>query len=116
LYRLGHYLRYEARALAFTRFRGLMWPAIGMPFLRMLKREIAEPALREKLTPDYRIGCKRILMTSDWLPAMARRNVELISTGIRRITAHGIETEDGVEHAVDVIIYGTGFAATEFLA
>lgn len=116
LYRLGHYLRYETRALAFTRFKSLMRPAIGWPFQRMLNRDIADPALRAKLVPDYPIGCKRILLTSDYLPALARPNVELITQNIRRVTEHGIETEDGREHTVDTIIYGTGFAATEFLA
>lgn len=116
LYRLGHYLRYESRALAFTRFRSLMRPAIGWPFQRMLKRDIADPQLREKLVPDYPIGCKRILLTSNYLPALARPNVELITQGIRCVTEHGIETDDGRSHDVDAIIYGTGFAATEFLA
>ncbi|MGH8445690.1 MAG: flavin-containing monooxygenase, partial [Solimonas sp.] len=71
LHRLAIYLQYESRALAFTRFRSLMKLAIGLPFNRMLKREIADPVLRGKLTPDYPIGCKRILLTSDYLGALA---------------------------------------------
>lgn len=116
LHRLGIYLRYEARALAFTRFRSLLEPAAGGPFRRLLARQVADPALRDKLMPDYPIGCKRILLSSDYLPTMTRPNVELVTTGIRRVCPEGIETEDGRVHEADVIVYGTGFAATEFLA
>jgi acetyl esterase/lipase len=116
LYRAGIYLKYESRALAFTRFRGLMKVAVGLPFRSLLARQVPDPALRQRLIPDYPIGCKRILLSSDYLAAISRPNVELETQAIRRITADGIETVDGVRHQADVIVYGTGFAATEFLA
>jgi len=116
LHRAGIYLRYESRALAFTRFKGLMQWAVGRPFRKLLARQVADAALRAKLTPDYPIGCKRILLSSEYLKAMSKPNVELVTQGIRRVTPDGIETSDGVQHQVDAIVYGTGFAATEFLS
>lgn len=115
LYRTAIYLRYEARALAFTRFKSLMKIAVAIPFNRMLEKQVPDAALRAKLVPDYPIGCKRLLLTDDYLAALSRPNVELVTDGIRRVTADGIETTDGRHHAVDAIVYGTGFAATEFL-
>ena len=116
LHRLQIYLRYEARALAFTRVKQLMEVAAGWPFRRMLKRSVKDPALRAKLTPDYPIGCKRLLLSNDYLPTMARPDVELVTEGIRRLTPRGVETVDGKSREFDVLIYGTGFAATEFLS
>ncbi|HIC7210992.1 alpha/beta hydrolase fold domain-containing protein [Burkholderia stabilis] len=116
LYRASIYLRYESRAIAFTRLHGLMDFAVGRPFRKLLARDVPSAALRERLTPDYPIGCKRILLSSDYLAAMSRDNVELVTQRIRRVTEDGIETADGAHHPVDAIIYGTGFAATEFLS
>ena len=76
---------------------------------RHIAMHIKDPGLRRKLTPDYRIGCKRILLSSDYYPAMARDNVELITDGIKEITANGVRTADGKLHEVDVIILATGF-------
>ncbi|WP_460056126.1 flavin-containing monooxygenase [Pseudomonas sp. S2_D06] len=115
-YRASIYMRYESRALAFTRFKGLMKWAVGIPFRRLLSGQVPDPVLRNKLTPDYPYGCKRILLSSDYLKAMSRSNVELVTDGIARVTESGIETVDGQRHEVDAIIYGTGFAATEFLS
>ena len=78
--------------------------------------QVRDKNLRRKLTPDYPIGCKRILLTSEWLRAMTRPNVELVTDTVREVTATGIRTADGMLRPVDAIIYGTGFAATEFLA
>ncbi|MGY2487990.1 flavin-containing monooxygenase [Cupriavidus sp. CP313] len=116
LHRAAIYVRYEARALAFTRFSGIMRQAVGRPFQRLLARQVPDAALRARLTPDYPIGCKRILLSSEYLAALSKPNVELVTDGIRRVTENGIETVDGVSHPVDAIIYGTGFAATEFLS
>ncbi|SEP63525.1 Predicted flavoprotein CzcO associated with the cation diffusion facilitator CzcD [Solimonas aquatica] len=116
LYRLGIYLRYESRALAFTRFKSLMKLVVEIPYRATLKREIADPVLREKLLPDYPIGCKRLLLSDNYLETMTRANVQLLTQGIRRLTPQGVETTDGQVHEVDAIVYGTGFAATEFLA
>ncbi|MDY7564594.1 alpha/beta hydrolase fold domain-containing protein [Pseudomonas sp. RTC3] len=115
-YRASIYMRYESRALAFTRFKGLMKWAVGIPFRKLLTEQVTDPVLREKLTPDYPFGCKRILLSSEYLKIMNRSNVELITDGIVRVIENGIETADGEQHEVDAIIYGTGFAATEFLS
>ncbi len=74
-----------------------------------LWRQVRDKALRAKLRPDYVIGCKRILRSDDFYPALARDNVELVTEGIDRITSSGIVTGEGRELAVDVIIYATGF-------
>lgn len=116
LHRAGIYLHHEVRALGFTRFRSLLQPAVGRPFRQLLREQVPDPALRRQLTPDYPIGCKRILLSSDYLATLARPNVALVGTPIRRIVPEGVETEDGTLHRADVLIYGTGFAATEFLA
>ncbi|WGY70153.1 alpha/beta hydrolase fold domain-containing protein [Burkholderia cepacia] len=116
LHRASIYLRYESRAIAFTRLHGLMKVAVGRPFRKLLARDVPDPALRARLTPDYPIGCKRLLLSSDYLATMSREHVELVTQRIRRVTEDGIETADGVHHPVDAIVYGTGFAATEFLS
>lgn len=81
-----------------------------------LWRQVRDPVLRARLTPDYPIGCKRILLSNDWLPALARDNVEVVSERIDSIEPTGIRTADGRLREVDALIYGTGFAATDFLA
>jgi cation diffusion facilitator CzcD-associated flavoprotein CzcO len=74
-----------------------------------LHRAIKDPELREKLTPDYRIGCKRIIFANDYFPALAQPNVDLVTAGIREVVPDGVVTEDGVHHPADTIILGTGF-------
>jgi cation diffusion facilitator CzcD-associated flavoprotein CzcO len=81
-----------------------------------LNREIPDPALREKLTPTYPIGCKRILISDDYYQTLSRDNVSLITEAVAEITPNGVKTADGTEHACDVLIYGTGFDTTHFLA
>lgn len=113
--RVMQYWRHEARALAFTQFSGLMKP-VRWQFHHFMRRDIDDPALRQRLEPDYPIGCKRLLLSNDWFKALARKNVEVVTDGIDTVTATGIRTRDGQEHPVDVIIFGTGFQATDFLA
>jgi cation diffusion facilitator CzcD-associated flavoprotein CzcO len=84
--------------------------------LKEMEAHIEDPELRKKLTPDYPAGCKRILLTNDWYPALARENVEVETSHIARIAVDAIVTEDGVSHPVDVIIHATGFESTDFLA
>ncbi len=81
-----------------------------------LRRQVKDPALRAKLKPDYPIGCKRLLFSNDWYPALASPNVEVVTDHVVEVLPHGVRTADGRVHPADVIIYGTGFAATEFLA
>jgi 4-hydroxyacetophenone monooxygenase len=74
------------------------------------------PDLLAAVTPQYPVGAKRMLRDNGvWAGALKRDNVQLITTPIREITESGIVTEDGVTHEVDVLIYGTGFTASEFL-
>jgi cation diffusion facilitator CzcD-associated flavoprotein CzcO len=84
--------------------------------LRHLRRQVADPALRAKLVPDYPIGARRVLFSDDYYPALGRRNVRLVTDAIERIEAAGVRTRDGELHEADVIVYATGFKATEFLA
>jgi cation diffusion facilitator CzcD-associated flavoprotein CzcO len=80
---------------------------------RHMERAVRDPALREKLRPSYRIGCKRILPSNAWYPALTKPNVELVTERVERITANAIVTADGVEHEVDTIVFATGFYVTE---
>ncbi|PWW54952.1 cation diffusion facilitator CzcD-associated flavoprotein CzcO [Actinokineospora spheciospongiae] len=81
-----------------------------------LRARVADPVLRAKLTPDYAIGCKRLLFSNDYLPALTRPNVDVVTDPITGITRDGVVTADGREHPADVIVYGTGFRSTDFLA
>lgn len=80
--------------------------------LNLLRRQVPDAALRRQLTPRYRIGCKRILMANDYYPALQQENVELVTSGIREVNARGLVTDDGREHALDVLILATGFSAS----
>ncbi|WP_327118977.1 NAD(P)/FAD-dependent oxidoreductase [Nocardia sp. NBC_01730] len=82
---------------------------------RYLRRTIGDAVLRAKLTPDYPIGGKRIILDSHYYPALTRANVELITDPIARITGDGLVTGDGAHHHADAIICATGFKAPEFL-
>jgi cation diffusion facilitator CzcD-associated flavoprotein CzcO len=82
---------------------------------RQLGSQISDPELRAKCVPDYVMGCKRVVFSDDWYPALARPNVELVTDPIERIVADGVTTADGTTRTADVIIYGTGFHAAEFL-
>jgi cation diffusion facilitator CzcD-associated flavoprotein CzcO len=79
----------------------------------MIHRQVSDPELREKLIPDYRMGCKRVLGSDNWYPAICADNVDVVTGGVREVTAGGIVDEQGVEHRVDTIIFGTGFEATD---
>jgi hypothetical protein len=68
------------------------------------------------VVPDYPIGCKRILISNDWYPALLSDNVAVVDSPIARIEPNAVVTSDGVRHPVDVLIFGTGFSTTDFLA
>lgn len=78
--------------------------------------QVTDPHLRKILKPDYPVGCKRVVVSDDYYPALHRTNVSVETDGIKCINASGIETNDGRQHEFDVIIWGTGFESTEFLA
>ena len=112
--RLRIFLLAEYATYAMTRH-----PALAKMFqlrtAQLRRRHVKDPALRAKLEPRYPLGCKRILFTNDYLPALAEPNVDVETAKIAEITTKGVRTEDGVEHEADVLIFGTGFAATDFL-
>jgi cation diffusion facilitator CzcD-associated flavoprotein CzcO len=78
-----------------------------------IRRSVKDRELRRKLTPHYRVGCKRILNSSTYYGAVADPKTRLITDGITRITRDGIVTADGTEHQADVIVYATGFHVTD---
>ncbi|MER7478628.1 NAD(P)/FAD-dependent oxidoreductase [Streptomyces sp. NPDC126510] len=80
---------------------------------RNMARSIKDPALRAKLTPDYRIGCKRILLSSDYYPALAQPNVDVIASGLTEVRGSTLVAADGSEAEVDAIVFGTGFHVTD---
>jgi cation diffusion facilitator CzcD-associated flavoprotein CzcO len=104
------YWRLETRVLGMTlgRASSIMKAAELLGRIH-IRRAIKDPALREAVTPDYTIGCKRILMSNDYYPALARDNVSVVAGGVTRVTERGVVDAEGHEHEVDVIIYGTGF-------
>ena len=83
---------------------------------RQLRTQVTDPGLRAKCIPDYVMGCKRVLFSNDWYPALGRPNVDLVTEPIERIAAGGVVTADGTLRPADVIIYGTGFQTLDFLA
>ncbi|MFE7796380.1 flavin-containing monooxygenase [Nocardia sp. NPDC057440] len=106
---------FEVLALALTDIPAMRAPVIALAD-RHRAKQVPDAELRAKLTPDYAAGCKRGLFSNEYFPALAQSNVAVETTAIEAITPTGIRTADGVEHPVDVIIYGTGFKGTEFLA
>ncbi len=82
-------------------------------FMHYQLRDHAE--LRKRIWPDYTFGCKRILFSSEFLPTITRADVEVTTAPIERLAPEGVVTRDGRTHAVDCIIYGTGFRTTDFM-
>jgi cation diffusion facilitator CzcD-associated flavoprotein CzcO len=111
-YRTAIYWGRETYVPAFTRVPALAWPAKRLA-LRNLRKGIADPALRERVTPDYRIGCKRILISNTWYPTLGRADVDLVTDPITRVTPAGVVTADGTERPVDAIVVATGFHTTD---
>ena len=101
----------EARVIAFRRPRLMK---LGERVARRhLRRQIPDdPELRAKLTPDYTMGCKRVLVSDDYYPALARPNVDVVTAGIREVREHSIVDAEGVEREADTIVFGTGFHVT----
>ncbi|MFF0159813.1 flavin-containing monooxygenase [Streptomyces sp. NPDC005263] len=80
---------------------------------RTMARAIKDPVLRAKLTPDYRIGCKRILLSGTYYPALAQPNVDLVASGLSEIRGSTLIAADGTETEADAIVFGTGFHVTD---
>ncbi len=81
--------------------------------LRKLRREVRDPQVRAKLTPDYAIGCKRLTVSDDFLPTFNRANVELVTDPIAEVTREGVRTCGGAEHPLDHIVFATGFVVAD---
>jgi cation diffusion facilitator CzcD-associated flavoprotein CzcO len=111
-FRVALYWMLEARAIGFN---GQSWVMKFGERLakRNIRRGISDPALRRKVTPDYTMGCKRVLVSNDYYPALARDNVDVVTDGVAEVRERSIVDAAGVEHDVDVLIYGTGFHVTD---
>lgn len=83
--------------------------------LRLLEQTVVDEQVRRKLTPDYPMGCKRLVFSSEFLPALTRPNVEVVSSPARYLRARSFVTEDGTERDVDVVVCATGYAAADYL-
>lgn len=105
------YWRLELTVLAFVYRPDRLKDAMQI-CRRHLERQVPDSTLREKLTPRYTLGCKRVLLSDDFYPSLMQPNVEVVSERIREIRAHSIVTEDGAEREIDTLICATGFHVT----
>ncbi|MDQ4052791.1 MAG: NAD(P)/FAD-dependent oxidoreductase [Actinomycetota bacterium] len=112
VYRNAIYWGRECYVPGFTLQPKLATPAKKLA-LRNIAKGIKDPELRERVTPTFEIGCKRILISNDWYPALAAGNVDLVTDRIDKVTGSAIVTTDGVERPIDVLIVATGFYTTE---
>ena len=122
LYRKAPWTQRLVRTLTYAAFESFALGHVFAPGLnklhdwrgdRFLRRTVADPALRRKLRPTFRFGCKRILLSNEYYPTLQRDHVELVTDPIRAIRPGSIVTADGTERPVDVIVYATGFVAAE---
>ncbi|MBN7797238.1 flavin-containing monooxygenase [Parahaliea mediterranea] len=116
LHRLGTFLRGESIFLGVLRARGWLRKLFERGCRKYLESQISDPDLRAKLTPDYPAGCKRLLVSDNFFQAFTRDNVELVTSPITGIDTGGVQSADGREREVDVIIYGTGFRTSDMLS
>jgi cation diffusion facilitator CzcD-associated flavoprotein CzcO len=114
-YRAGIYSSLELRFFGLLQ-GSLLSKAARWMALRNLASEVSDIELRNKLTPDYPPGCKRILISDDFYRAMSEPHVDLVTSAIDRATPDGLVTRDGQRHVVDTIVFATGFETTTFLA
>ncbi len=121
LYRRFPAVQRAMRSATFGLLEGVGWLERHEPVMERvqgalrfhLRRSVKDPELRRICTPHFTLGCKRILLSNDWYPALQRPNVEVVPHGVTRLTPTGIVGADGVEHAVDTVILGTGFHVTD---
>ena len=114
--RAGLFSAFELFTYGFTGTDRLMDGAARLAD-RYRRSELGDdPELLAKATPDYEMGCKRVLITSDWYETLRRPDVELHGDGVERITRNGVVGADGVERAAETIIWGTGFQSHDFVA
>jgi cation diffusion facilitator CzcD-associated flavoprotein CzcO len=112
LSRAGAYALRETMAVGITRDR--RWLKGQELNARLhLRRQVPDPELRRRLTPDYEIFCKRIILSNRWYPAIQAPNVDLVSTGVREVREHAVVDGDGAEREIDTLIFATGFKPAE---
>jgi cation diffusion facilitator CzcD-associated flavoprotein CzcO len=93
---------------------GMVWDSVATTAIELaaranLRRQVRDPWLRRQLTPQFKPGCKRMLMTNEYFPALQKSNCKLITWPIATVAANGVRTADGIEHEVDCIVFATGF-------
>jgi cation diffusion facilitator CzcD-associated flavoprotein CzcO len=108
------FLRHELRTLGFVKEPRILAFAERMA-LKHMAGAISDPKLRATLTPSYRMGCKRILMSNTYYPALSRPHVEVFGSALAEVTEQGVLGPDGVEREVDAILLGTGFDVHDYL-
>jgi cation diffusion facilitator CzcD-associated flavoprotein CzcO len=116
LHRAGIYVGRESWVVGFAKYPGIMVLAERVA-RRHLARQVTDPLLRDKLTPTYRLGCKRVLLSNDYYPALTQPDVEVVTDRVVEVLPHAVVSQaaDGTrtEHEVDTIIFGTGFQVTD---
>jgi cation diffusion facilitator CzcD-associated flavoprotein CzcO/acetyl esterase/lipase len=113
--RFGQWLQFELFSSAYTRFKPLGRVAVRIS-QRNLTEQVSDPGLRRAFTPSDVIGCKRVLVSSDYYATFELPNVELIAQGVRELTKTGVVADDGTEREADVVVLSTGFESHSFLA
>ncbi|MCF8168237.1 MAG: NAD(P)/FAD-dependent oxidoreductase, partial [Rhodoferax sp.] len=118
LQRLSRWRVYWFNEWIGTGFMGSRRMQDGLRKLAMhhLRQQVRAPALQRTLTPDFAPGCKRLLISNTWFPTLLRANVQLVTQGIRGVVPQGIVGRDSTVYPCDVVIWGTGFKATEFVS
>ncbi|HJC30313.1 MAG TPA: NAD(P)/FAD-dependent oxidoreductase [Candidatus Dietzia intestinipullorum] len=106
------YVSREFQVVGLTRTRAALAPIRALGRAQLL-RQVRDRDLRRKLTPRFEIGCKRILLSNTWYPALSRANVDVITDPIARVASEGVVTADGLEHPADVLVVATGFHVTD---
>ena len=114
LHRESIYARLEGRVVAFE--HPLLMRIVETEGKRHIARHVHDPALRERLTPRYKPGCKRILLSNDYYPALAQPNVEVLEDSVAEVGERSVTLASGRVLDVDAILYGTGFAVHDYLA
>ncbi|MDQ4105575.1 MAG: NAD(P)/FAD-dependent oxidoreductase [Actinomycetota bacterium] len=112
LYRAGQFLVRDLLNYRMIRRNPLIRRLFQAKARSFLQKSVSDPELRARLTPDYEIGCKRVLITSDFYPALEKPNVDLVASGVREIRESSVVADDDTEHEVDTIIFATGFETT----
>jgi cation diffusion facilitator CzcD-associated flavoprotein CzcO len=112
LSRAGIYAIRESLAFGITRDRRWL-KATELNARLHLRRQVPDPELRARLTPDYEIFCKRIILSSSWYPAIQAPNVDLVGSGVAEVREHSVVDGDGVEREIDTLIFATGFKPAE---